>query len=330
MTGLQKLLIAGMIGWAFAGSAQTIKMGTVAPEGSPWHEALLEMGQEWKEISGGKVKLRIYPGGVAGDEPDMMRKMRIGQLHAGALTSMGFITTVPDIEVLTFPMQMDTDAQVDAVIARVGPELERQLEAKGFKVLTWTSSGWVHFYSREPAVSAEDLRRLKLFFWGSDTVYTRLLKNLGFHPVSLSVTDLLTSLQTGLVDMFAAPPVAALSFQWFGLAKNMSTMRWQPMPNLVVLSMKQWNRIPEAMRPELEASARRIGAKLQIRSRELEQEAIEAMKKHGLVVHEAPEEVVQEFRDLVETHAVPEFIGKRISHSMYEELQTALRELEQD
>ena len=109
------------MGPATAGATQVIKLGTIAPEGSPWHDGLLELAQRWRELSGGQIDLRIYPGGVSGDEPDMIRKMRIGQLHAAALTTVGLTTVVPDIEALAFPTVVRSDAELDQVIRRVGP-----------------------------------------------------------------------------------------------------------------------------------------------------------------------------------------------------------------
>ena len=306
--------------------AQIIKMGTVVPVGSPWHESLLEINEEWKRLSDGSVRLRIYPGGVAGDESDMLRKMRIGQLHAAALTSIGLISVVPDIEALTFPMQVRSDDELDHVIKRVGPVIEQQLEEKGFKVLTWTTAGWVHFFSKRPVIGPEDLRTHKLFFWGSDTAYVGLLKDLGFTPVSLSVTDLLPSLQTGLIDAFAAPPVAALSFQWFGPVGHMSEMLWQPMASATVITLKAWNKIPAELRPKLEKAASRIGKNLQQRSRELEEQAVREMEHRGLKVHAIPEEDVEKFRRLIEQHAIPKFVGDRISPEVFNNVQAVLKE----
>jgi TRAP-type C4-dicarboxylate transport system substrate-binding protein len=305
-------------------SAQTIKLASIAPEGSPWNDALVDLGHRWKESTGGKVKLRIYPGGVAGDEPDMLRKMRIGQLHAAAVTTLGLISLVPDIEAITFPMQIRTDEELQAVIKSVGPNIEEQLGEKGYRILGWSMAGWIHFFSRNKVETADDLRKQKLFFWGSDTVYVGLLKTLGFQPVALPVTDLLPSLQTGLVDAFAAPPVGALSFQWFALAKNMSTLRWQPTPTVIVIREKQWNKIPEKFRADLETAAREVNDGLWAKSRELEQQSIDAMIEHGLQVHEAADSVRDEFKTMVDEQGLPIFLEKRFSPEFFKKVQAAL------
>ena len=310
-------------------SSQVIKLGTVAPEGSPWHETLLEVAQQWKALSGGKVTVRIYAGGVAGDEADMLRKIRIGQLNATALTTVTLNDIVPDIEAISFPMLVRTDGEFDYIIEKLGPEFEARLAEKGFKVLTWSSAGWAHFFTKEPVITPEDMKKRKLFMWGSDTTYLELLKASGFNPVPLAITDLLPSLQTGLVDAFAAPPTAALAFQWFALAPHMTGFRWQPLPGATVISIKQWNQIPADLKPKLEEAARQAGARLQKRIRELEQEAITAMKDHGLIVHAVPEEAEEEWRTLVREKGYPVFVGPRFSKEMFNTVRRLLDEYRQ-
>jgi len=310
-------------------SSQVIKLGTVAPEGSPWHETLLEVAQKWKALSNGKVTVRIYAGGVAGDDADMLRKIRIGQLHATALTTVTLIDIVPDIEAISFPMSVRTDGEFDYVIEKLGPEFEARLAEKGFKVLTWSSAGWAHFFTKEPVITPEDMKKRKLFMWGSDTTYLELLKVSGFNPVPLAITDLLPSLQTGLVDAFAAPPTAALAFQWFALAPHMTDFRWQPLPGTTVVSMRQWNRIPADLQPKLEEVAREAGARLQKRIRELEQEALTAMKDHGLTVHPVSEEAEEQWRTLVREKGYPVFVGPRFSKEMFNTVRRLLDEYRQ-
>ena len=304
--------------------SQVIKLGTVAPEASPWHQAMLEVAQEWKELSSGKVTLRIYAGGVAGDEKDMLRKIRIGQLHATALTSGTLIDIIPDIEAVSLPMLVRSDGELDYILETLSPEFEARLAKKGFKVLTWSTAGWVHFFTKEPVITPDDMKKRKLFFWGSDTTYVELMKTWGFNPVPLAITDLLPSLQTGLVDSFPAPPAAALSFQWFALAPHMTDLRWQPLPGATVISMKQWNRISRDLRPLLENAARKVGTRLQKQIRALEQEAIVAMKKHGLAVHPVPPAVEEEWARLVREKGYPVFVGPRFSKEMFDTVRKVL------
>lgn len=309
--------------------SQVIKLGTVAPEGSPWHDAMLAVAQEWMALSGGKVILRIYPGGVTGDEKDMLRKIRIGQLHAAALTSVTLIDIVPDIEAMSFPMLIRTDGELDHVIEKLGPQFESDLAGKGFKVLNWSTAGWCRFFTKEPVISPADMRQRKLFFWGSDTIYVELLKAAGFKPVPLSVNDLLPSLQTGLVDAFGAPPTAALSFQWFALAPHMTDLLWQPLPGATVISLKAWNRVPGDLRPLLEDAARQVGSRFQKKVCDLEDSAITVMRNHGLTVHTVPPTVEEEWRTLLREKGYPVFIGPRFSKKIFNTISLVLDEYRQ-
>ncbi|MBN1268587.1 MAG: TRAP transporter substrate-binding protein DctP [Kiritimatiellae bacterium] len=303
-----------------------IKLGTLAPEGSPWHAALLKLDQRWRDLSGGKVILRIYAGGVAGDEPDMLRKMKIGQLHAGSLTSAQLRTITPDMEAPMFPLLIQDDKELDYVGEKIRPLLDQQLESKGFKAITWANAGWVHFFSKEPVVTPADMQRRKLFFWGSDVGYVDLLKNSGFNPIPLAATDLLPSLQTGLVDSFAAPPTAALAFQWFALAPNMTGFRWQPLQSVTLITMRKWGEIPADLREPFLAAADEVARDLQKDIRKLEADAIAAMQKHGLKVHPVPAEALAEWEALVAEKGRPAFVGPRFSREMFERIESALAE----
>lgn len=326
---MMRLPIVISLVWLVASTApaQLVKLGTVAPEGSPWHAALTEISAEWAKISGGKLQLRIYAGGVAGDESDMLRKMGIGQLQAAAFTSTTLISLVPDMEVLTFPLQFETDEELLSVIELLAPRFEKALEAKGYKVVVWSYAGWARFFSKEPTITPVDFSARKLFYWGSDAKYLELLKDTGFKPVPLAVTDLLPSLQTGLVDTFGAPPAAALSFQWFGLAKHMTDLRWQPIPTVIIVSLRTWSRIAPELQVKLEEATEKIARKLWTEAGALDNKAIEAMKGHGLTVHPASPEVRQEWKALVEKKGLPMFLGSRFSEDVYRTVEKHLQDL---
>lgn len=322
------LLIAiALIATSLAAPAQTIKLGSLAPEGTPYHQALLDIAQAWKTISGGKVQLRIYPGGVVGDDADMIRKMRIGQLNGAALSSMSAISIVPDIEALSFPTLVRTDEEFDRVITEVAPDLERQFNEKGFTVVCWTLAGWVRFFAREPVIAPADLKKQKLFFWGSDAAYLDLLKSSGFQPVPLPVGELLPALQSGLVDAFNAPPTVALAFQWYARTPHMTDMPWQPLPGCVLIDNRTWNKLPEAQRTEMLAASRAIATDLLRKSRALEAEAIAAMTAQGLTTHTVPDAVREEWITFVREQGYPRFIGPRFSTTIADRIQAAVAPL---
>jgi len=197
-------------------------------------------------------------------------------------------------------MMYESDEEFDFVRDRYAPVLERKLEEKGFVVLNWGDAGWVRFFSKTPVVTPAEAKELKLFQWSGDTNLVQLYKETGFHPVPLSTNDLLPSLQTGMVNGFSSTPLVALAFQWFGLAPNMTDLRYAPLTGATVIERQAWERIPPDLRPKLLESSRRAGMRLRVEIRRLNQEALGVMVKNGLKVHEVPPEVQAQWRKMVE------------------------------
>jgi TRAP-type C4-dicarboxylate transport system substrate-binding protein len=298
-----------------AALAETIKLGTLAPAGSPWHEVLVDMGEAWKELSGGRVSLRIYAGGVAGDESDMVRKMRIGQLHAATLSSGGLPDIAPEFRALQLPMLFASYEELDYVRDRIAPLLEEVLEERGFKVLTWGDAGWLRFFTNRPVVRPEDLQDLRLFVWAGNTAFMEAWKSAGFNPVSLSYTDIHTALQSGLLEAVAVPPIIALSHQWFGQLKHMTDLGWVPMVGAIVVGTKTWSRIPEDLRPGLLAAAEDAGRRMRGEIRDFSAEAVTVMQEYGLQVHAVPPETVAEWERRARA-SYPKLVGTVVPEEM--------------
>jgi TRAP-type C4-dicarboxylate transport system substrate-binding protein len=295
-------------------------MGTLAPEGSPWHQILQKMGEQWRNSSRGQVKLRIYAGGVLGDEPDVVKKMRIGQVQAAALSGAGLHEIEPAVNCLQIPMMLQSYEELDYVRDRMAPRLEKMFEAKGYVVLNWGDAGWVHFFTKTPAARLSDLRRMKLFVWAGDNDELELWKGAGFHPVPLAATDILTGLQTGLIDSFDTVPLAALSNQWFGLAKRMIDVNWAALIGATVVTKAAWNRVPEAERPELLKAAREAGERLRGEIRRSGDEAVAAMQKRGLQVTEPDAAALADWKREAEA-IYPKLRGKSIPAEAFDEVQ---------
>ncbi len=296
-----------------------IKMGTIAPDGSPWHQILVQMGQQWRKISGGKVTLRIYPGGVLGDEPDMIQKMRIGQLQAVALSGAGLSRLEPAVNCLQIPMMIESYEELDYVRDRIAPRLEKLLDQKGYIVLNWGDAGWVHFFTKQPARTLDEIRRMKLFTMAGDPEALELYESAGFHPVPLATTDMLPALQTGLIDAFDVPPLLALLNQWFGVARYMIDVRWAPLVGATIVSKRAWNRIPESIRPQMLEAARSAGVRLRSEIRKMGEDAVEAMKKRGLTVIHLTEEELAAWRREVE-EAYPKLRGRLVEAELFDEV----------
>lgn len=261
-----------------------VRMATLVPDGSSWHLVLKESADKWKQVSGGRVTVRLFPGGVAGDDPDVVRKMRLGTLNAGVLTSVGVAEIDKSVYAMGIPLMYDSYEEVYWVHEKMRPKLEASLEAKGFVVLNWADGGWVHFFAKKPVAVPDDLRKLKLFSWAGDAESVEIWRSAGFNPVPLPSTEIATALQTGLVEALGAPPQVAVISQFFNNAKNMTDLKWQLLQGATIITKATWEKIPADVRPELLRVSREAGARLQKEIRDAEAKDVEAMKKRGLTV----------------------------------------------
>ncbi|MGA2229157.1 MAG: TRAP transporter substrate-binding protein DctP, partial [Syntrophobacteraceae bacterium] len=157
-----------------------IKVATLAPQGSEWYTILEEMGAEWQKVSNGLIVFRLYPGVVAVDDMDLVRKMRLGILDAGLLSVNGLSAIDRGVLALEIPLAYSDYRELDCALAKIGPQLERQMEAKGFIVLGWSEAGWAHFFTKSPVRTPDDMRKLKMFVWAGDDQYAELWKKAGF------------------------------------------------------------------------------------------------------------------------------------------------------
>jgi TRAP-type C4-dicarboxylate transport system substrate-binding protein len=281
--------------------AQTIiRLGTLVPKGSPWHDILLNMGEEWKKASGGKVELRLYPGGEQGDEPEMVQKIRIKKLQAVALSGAGLSGIDASVSALEVPMMLSSYEELDYVRDHISDRLEKGLAQRGFVVLNWGDAGWVHFFTKQPATHPDQIRKMRLCVLQGDNSTFELYKANGFHPVALAATDILTGLQTGLIDAFQSPPLFALSNQWFGGATNMLDIRFAQLVGATVIDKAVWDKIPAPVQKEMLVSARDAGVKLREEIRKAETASIPMMQQFGLNVEHADPKAVAEWRQLAE------------------------------
>lgn len=266
-------------------AAKTIlKFGTIAPEGSDWHDAMLELRQKWLELSDGEVELRIYAGGVLGGETEMVRKVQRRGLDGIAISGAGLPNIDSSIGCLNVPMLFNTYQELDYVRERVSPNIEQRAQKRGFKILTWAEGGWVYFFTKRPVRTPDELRKLRLWITPGFPDHEKLFKEFKFQVVPLPATDMLTSLQTGLIEAIDVPPLFALLDRSYQIASNMTDVKWAPLNAAMVISAKAWQKIPEQLRPELAAAAVEIGKSLRQSIRTAESEAINEMLERGLKI----------------------------------------------
>jgi len=265
-----------------------VKIGTIAPQNSIYVKTLHEMGEGWRSRTSGRVTYTILAGADESEE-GMLRNMRpnFRKLHAAQLSAITLSNLDDAFNVFGLPMFFESYAEVDRVLDKVGPVLERRLEAKGYKLLNWGYVGWVHVFSTSPVKTVEDLKRLKLYTSTGDDRLARWYKNNGFTAVQIDSTAIVTSLKTSMIEAVPSPPLLAQLLTWYRSAPYMMDLGFAPLLGATVISTERWNAVTAADQAIVIDEARKAGARLRAEVPRLDREAIEAMRARGLTVTNA-------------------------------------------
>ncbi len=320
-------LLAALLLTAQQAAAQAkVKLGTLVPRSTSYHQILQAMGEQWRQAPRGGVRLTIYTDGTMGSEADMVRRMRVGQLQAATLTVAGLAEIEPSVSALQeMPMMFRSLEEVDHVRGTLEEKLSQRLQEKGFVVLFWGDTGWVRFFSRRPARVPNDFRSMKVFVGAGDNQQVDIMKDAGFNPVPLEWTDALTALKTGMVDAVPVIPYYALAGQSYTVAKYMLEVNWVPLVGATIITKPAWEALSPETREALHKSAAEAGAQFRARGRAESEEAVEAMKKRGLVVQSVPPEMEAEWRRMAES-LYPKIRGRMVPAEWFDEVRTLLAE----
>jgi len=320
------LLALPTLAGAATPTTKRIKLATLAPKHTSFHHVLLAMGEEWRRAPGGGVALTVYTDGTMGGEADMVRRMRVGQIQAALLTITGLAQIDDSVTALqNMPMMFRSLDEVVFVREKLRGGLEQRFREKGFIVLFWADAGWVHFFSRERALLPDDYKKMKMFALVGDTKTNDLWKTAGYRPVPLEVNDILTGLQTGLIDTVCITPSYALSGQFYTVVPHMLALHWAPLVGGAVMTKKAWDGLAPETQEAVMTAAAEAGVRMQARLRDEGAESIEAMQKRGLIVHTATPEIEEVWRRTVEK-VYPDIRGSIVPAQMFDEVQELLRQ----
>ena len=296
-----------------------IKLATVAPEGTEYYNLLFEMGQRWQQETNGQVQLRIYPNGVVGGERDTIRKMRVGQIQASAMSSIGLAELTDQIQAFTLPMGFKTYDEVDKVKDVMFDDISEGLSQSGFKLLFLVDIGWVYWFSSKEISVPQDLKDAKIYTTAGDYVTVELFRKFGFNAVPVSETDILTSLQTGMINSMQTVPILSLSSGWSALMPNMLDLKWGAFVGAVIVDERVWRKIKPEYQKIMMDIAQDIGKKYQQTGRETEKKAIEAMKSYGMNIITPTDEEIKiwdEFKDEITPDVIDTFLSVDIYLSL--------------
>ena len=198
-----------------------IKVAAVTPEGSTWVKVLRGLAEDVKHHTAGEVVLTIYPGGVSGDEADVLRKMRVNRINAAGFSGVGLGIILPKIRIFEAPLLFRNDGEIDAVREQLFDFFAEEFDKKGYVLLGFVEGGWVYLFSKQDLSQEKQFKAAKMWVWKGDRVAEMLLHNFGMRTTPLHIADVNTGLETGMVDAFYSPPLAAIAFQWHVRAQYM-------------------------------------------------------------------------------------------------------------
>lgn len=318
-----KTLIAVMMLAAPAHAAR-IKFATFAPEGTDAMKIMRLIDEDIQKATGGKLKFKFYAGGKQGDEKDVVRKIRIGQLHSGGFTGVGLGEIAPMVRILDAPWLFHDTAEIDHIHEIFDRDFEAAFAKKGYLLLGWAEVGPVHIFSNKPVRTVDDLKQLDIWVWEGDPIAEAAFAAVGVHPKPLSIADVNTSLQTGHVDSVYSAPLYAIALQWHEKTKYVFTMPLANATGAVLLSKRFYDRLPKDQQDILLTSSRKHLKTLNGLTREKNRAALETLKKHGLTFTDpASEQVVAEFENAGRT-ARRKLIGRLYSKELLDRVEAAL------
>lgn len=279
IAGLTALLLAGATAQA---EPMTLKISTQYPDGTRVVNRIKQAGEEISQKTGGAVKLKVYAGGVQGDDATVLRKIRTGQLH-GALTQGGAVAAAyKDIQVYNVPLAFRSFAEVDYVRGKMDGQLRGELEKTGWVSFGLIEGGFAYVMSNAPVATVDELRRQKLWIPANDPASEQAAKSWGIAPIVLPIADVLTSLQTGAINAFAAPSTAAIALQWYSRVKFRTEVPLLYTFGLLSLSDKYFGKLDAAQQKVVRDALMAASAELDKQARKDNLDAAATLDKAGI------------------------------------------------
>ncbi|MGR3220111.1 MAG: TRAP transporter substrate-binding protein [Candidatus Anammoxibacter sp.] len=294
LSGLCISLLAGGVSLSYAEAPKIIRLATLAPEGSTWANVFHDIDDELQSKSKGNLRLKIYAGGVAGDEAGYIRKMRISQIHCAAFTSLGLSEILPEARILDLPCFYKNYDEIDIVKNSLCDVLGKSFDEKGYVLLGWSELGFVYFFSKREIKSISDLRAAKMWLWKGDRMVGSLFDYLGLSPVSLSLPHVANSLQTGLIDAVYGSPIGVIALNWLKDVKYMLDLPLANAAGAVLITKKYYNSMSADLQDILKDTFKKHMVRLTELTREDNAKSIEVIHEYGVKLTAADSDLINE------------------------------------
>jgi TRAP-type transport system periplasmic protein len=302
--------------WAGTNAKYSFKIASLAPEGSIWVKQFQEFAKEVALKSNGEIEFRIYSGGIMGDDQAMYRKMRVGQLHGGGFTMTGIADVVPDFRVMAIPFLFQSYEEVNRVRDALVPSFKKKFNEAGLEFIAMTEVGFIYTMSTEPTVSIDDLKKSKSWAPSGDPVTGTFLSNLGITPIPLTIPDVLTSLQTGLVDTVFNSLYGSIVLQWFTKARYITDTPFGYAYGVFLLDRKSFSRLPENYASLIHTTADKYFSALIEDTRQSNEESRKTLEQNGVTFIQSEPGIVKELQTQRDK-TVQQLIGTAFSPEVY-------------
>ena len=286
---------------SFSLQAAEIRFAVLAPEGSTWLNLMKKFNEDITKESKGSITFKIFPGGISGDEFDVIRKMKMGKIDSTGFTGVGLGQILPEIRVLELPRLFESYKEIDYITDKLKPYFDQEFNKKGYVLLGWAEVGFVNIFSNKDVSSLDSLGGLKMWTWEGDPLAKALFEALNIVPNPMPVTDVYTSLQTGLINSVYVSPLAAIAMQWFTKTKNMNTLKLTNATGALLMSKASFAKLSKQDQDLLKKRADLFCKKLIEASRRDNEKAYETLKRNNIKFVDFSKEDLAKFDEKSQT-----------------------------
>lgn len=329
--GLLSMVFAIALAVLVVPTAQAIdlKIATIAPEGTAWMKQMRDGSKEIKERTDGRVNFKFFGGGVMGNDKKVMRKIRIGQLHGGMFTPSSVADIYPNMQLYGMPLVFNSMGEVEYVRAKMDSELMAGLEQAGLVSFGFSDGGFARILSNTPITSVDSLKGRKVWVPEGDMITYNTMSALGLSPVTLAVTDVMTGLQTGLVDIVGSSPVGAVVMQWHTKVKYMTDFPLAYLMGYMVVDKKYFDKLSEADQKVVREVFGKVYAEFDRQNKLDDSAAFKALVDSGIEIVRPNQQEIENWRALVGASNLEMAKKGVISRELLEKMQAYIDEYRQ-
>ena len=303
---------------------RTIKIASMVPENTPWGGALNRMAAEWTAACNREVVFQVFHNGVAGNELDVLRKLKLNQIQAAVFSTVGMSAISQEIMTISVPFMIRTDEELDIILDNAKSDLEKLMAGKGFQVIAWARAGWVKVFSKTPVYSPAELKRMKLGTVAGQAELMQAFKSMGYQMIPVDVTEIVIALNSGMVDAVYQSPLIVAGNQIFGITKNLMNLNVAPIMGGLIMNQPAWRSIPDKYKPKVLEIAKKIEKEMDLSIISLERDAVNTMKSYGLQINDLTPDQIKVWYDEAEK-GVPGLLGTTFNRDLYNRFSDILR-----